>query len=239
MGPSRPATRFATLFTNGAILLVGVGLLVTGLSGHVPRWSPPPVPAASAASAASAAAAATERAGKAGGKRSRHAMFVMGRSLPVAVQIPAIGLRAQIEALGLGPDGQVAVPSLSTPYLASWYDRGPAPGQAGAAVLLGHVDAATVGPAVFYRLGELVPGELIYVTRQDRRIAVFRVTSVRLYPQNDFPAARVYEYTGQPMLRLVTCGGQFDWATHLYLDRTIVFADFAGEARSDSTNGTP
>jgi sortase (surface protein transpeptidase) len=152
----------------------------------------------------------------------------MSRSIPVVVRIPAIGVRARIIPLGVYPDGEVAVPSLSTPFLTSWYDRGPTPGQPGAAVLLGHVDAAGVGPAVFYRLGDLRPGDLVYVTRRDRRTAVFRVTSVRMYPRNAFPAMRVYGPTRRPALRLVTCGGQFDWATHSYLDRTIVFADFAG-----------
>jgi len=211
-----------TRFGNLAVLLLGVGLLITGLSGHVPRWSPPPVPAASAA----AAERPVPKAGR------RHRPVVMGRSVPVIVAIPAIGVRARIIPLGLGSDGQVAVPSLSTPFLASWYDRGPAPGQAGAAVLLGHVDAAGVGPAVFYRLGALLPGDLIYVTRQDRRVAAFRVTSVGLYPQDRFPVGRVYQYGSRPMLRLVTCGGQFDWATHLYLDRIVVFADFADFAAS-------
>jgi hypothetical protein len=217
-GNPRPAARFA----NIAVLLIGLGLLITGLSGHVPRWSPPPVPVP-AASAATAA-----RTGLVSGRRWRRRAVVMSRSVPVAVQIPAIGVHARIIPLGLGADGQVAVPSLSMPFVASWYDRGPTPGQAGAAVLLGHVDAASVGPAVFYRLGDLRPGDLIYVTRQDHRYAVFRVVSVGLYPQDAFPASRVYQYAGYPMLRLVTCGGQFDWATHLYLDRTIVFANFIG-----------
>lgn len=208
---------------NFAVLTAGAGLLVIGLSGHVPRWSPPPVPPpASAASAASAAPAANV---------ARHRVVVMSRSAPVALAIPAIGVRARVIALGLEPDGEVAVPSLSTPFLVSWFDRGPTPGQAGAAVLLGHVDAAGVGPAVFYRLGDLRSGNLIYVTRRDQRTAKFRVTDVRMYPQDAFPSMRVYGYTRRPTLRLVTCGGRFDWATHLYLDRTIVFAEFVGPAR--------
>lgn len=217
---AEPRPRRETRFANLAVLLLGVGLLITGLSGHVPRWAPPPVPASSAA--------AEERPAPKAGKRHRPA--VLRRSVPVVVDIPAIDVHARIIPLGLGSDGQVAVPSLSTPFLASWYDRGPAPGQAGAAVLLGHVDAAGVGPAVFYRLGALVPGDLIYVTRQDRRVAAFRVASVGLYPQDRFPATRVYQYASRPMLRLVTCGGQFDWATHLYLDRIVVFANYAGSA---------
>jgi len=57
-------------------------------------------------------------------------------------------------------------------------------------VLLGHVDAAGVGPAVFYKLGDLVPGDLVYVTRKDHRTVVFRVTAVTLYPERDFSRPR-------------------------------------------------
>jgi hypothetical protein len=204
---SRPA--------NFAVALMGAGLLAVGLSGHAPRWSPPPLPPASAA----VPVAVTQ---------PRHGTRAMSRSVPTSVSIPAIGVQAQIIPLGLNASGGVAVPSLTTPFLASWYDRGPAPGQAGAAVLLGHVDAASVGPAVFYRLGDLRPGNLVYVARRDGRTVVLRVSSVGLYPQDAFPAGRVYQYSRYPTLRLITCGGQFDWQTHLYLDRTIVFATYAG-----------
>jgi hypothetical protein len=213
--------RSETAPASFAVVLVGAGLLVVGLSGHAPPpWSPPPVPAA-AASGANAGAQAVVRA--------RHAPVQMSRSVPVLVTIPAIGVNARIIPLGLDAAGGVAVPPLSEPFVSSWYDRGPAPGQAGSAVLLGHVDAAGVGPAVFYRLGDLMPGDLIDVARRDGRTATFRVTSVGLYPQSSFPAGRVYENTRVPSLRLITCGGAFDWTTHLYLDRTIVWATFAGE----------
>jgi hypothetical protein len=204
-----------------AVVLVGVGLLVVGLSGHAPPpWSPPPVPPASALGATGSARAVAA---------GRHGPRAMSRSVPVSVRIPAIGVNAQVISLGLAADGGVAVPPLSEPFVASWFDRGSAPGQAGSAVLLGHVDAAGVGPAVFYRLGDLAPGDLIDVTRRDGRTAIFRVTSVGLYPENSFPAGRVYQDTRVPSLRLITCGGAFDWNTHLYLDRTIVWATFAGQ----------
>jgi sortase (surface protein transpeptidase) len=204
-----------------AVVLVGAGLLVVGLSGHAPPpWSPPPVPGP---------AAAGDKGGSLTGLHSRGGPRPMSRSVPVSVSVPAIGVNAQVIPLGLDADGGVAVPPLSQPFLASWFDRGPAPGQAGSAVLLGHVDAAGVGPAVFYRLGDLMPGDVIDVTRRDGRTAIFRVTSVGLYSENAFPSARVYADTRVPSLRLITCGGAFDWNTHLYLDRTIVWATFAGE----------
>ena len=161
----------------------------------------------------------------------------MGRSVPVAVAIPAIGVRARIIPLGLDSSGGMAVPSLDTPFLTSWYDLGSAPGQAGPAVLLGHVDSAKAGPAVYYRLGDLRPGDLrpgdlVYVRRSDRRTAVFRVQSVSMYSEQDFPAGKLYAFTPQPTLRLITCGGTFDDQTHLYLDRIVAFAVYEGQSRT-------
>jgi len=153
----------------------------------------------------------------------------MSRSVPVAVVIPAIGVRARIIPLGLDPHGAVAVPPLDTPFLTSWYDGGSAPGQAGPAVLLGHVDSAAVGPAVFYRLGDLRPGDLVYVTRSDRRTAVFSIDSVAMYSQSGFPTGKVYGFTPRPTLRLITCGGTFDERSHLYVDRIIAFAVYEGQ----------
>lgn len=207
------------------VCLLGGGILIIGLSAQVHRWAPPPVPSASAHIAgwadtgAAAPAASSQAAGAA----------PMSRSAPVLVQIPAIGVRARIIALGLAPGGGVGVPSLSTPFLASWYDGGPAPGQPGPAVLLGHVDSAAVGPAVFYRLGDLRPGEMVYITRRDHRTVVFRVDAVVLYPEWNFPTGMVYGPTALPTLRLITCGGDFDDTTHHYLGRTIVFAVYAGQ----------
>jgi hypothetical protein len=199
-----------------AICLIGAGLLVIGVNAELHRWAPPPVPSAAAAHPPGAAAA-----------RGRGGQ--LPRSVPVSLRIPAIGVNARVIPLGLDASGGVAVPPLRTPFLTSWYDRGSAPGQAGPAVLLGHVDSAAVGPAVFYKLGDLVPGDLVYVTRKDHRTVVFRVTAVALYPQQDFPTREVYGSTPHPTLRLITCGGEYDERTHHYLDRIIAFAVYAGE----------
>ena len=99
----------------------------------------------------------------------------MARSVPLSLAIPRIGIRAKIVPLGLQPDGAPAVPPLATPFVTSWYDPGPTPGAAGAAVIFGHVDSAAVGPAVFYDLGRLRTGDRVNVALADRRTAVFRV----------------------------------------------------------------
>ena len=87
--------------------------------------------------------------------------------------------------------------------------------------------AATTGPAVFYNLGRLRRGDLVYVTLADRRTGLFRVYAAELYAKSAFPPA-IYGPTWWPTLRLITCGGRFDPATGHYLANTVVFAEYVG-----------
>jgi sortase (surface protein transpeptidase) len=90
-------------------------------------------------------------------------------------------------------------------------------------VIAGHVDSTT-GPAVFYRLRELRPGQRIAVPRADGSVIQFAVTEVRQYAKDAFPTAEVYGPVPEPELRLVTCGGSFDRARGSYRDNVVVFA---------------
>jgi Sortase domain len=150
------------------------------------------------------------------------------RSVPTRIQIPAIGVDAPITATGLDRDGSVEVPPLDEPGLTGWYRPGAAPGQRGSAVILGHVDSRKDGPAVFYQLKRLRPGDPIEVRRRDGRTAVFQVDSVERFPRSSFPTARVYGPLDYPGLRLVTCGGNFDYQRHEYQDNVLVFASGRG-----------
>ena len=127
-------------------------------------------------------------------------------------------------SLGVKPDGTMQVPPLRrTPNAAAWYKYSVTPGQIGTSVIEGHVDNDQ-GPAVFYRLGALRPGDLVNVRLADGITAVFRVTGVRQYLKSKFPAKTVYRPTGFAGLRLITCGGAFDFATSQYLSSVVVFA---------------
>jgi sortase (surface protein transpeptidase) len=143
---------------------------------------------------------------------------------PVALDIPAIGVRTPLIPLGLRDDGTVAVPPPDPDAPAGWYRHGVAPGTVGAAVLLGHVDSAKDGPAVFYRLRELTPGATVRVERADGSTAVFTVTRTARYRKKAFPTLAVYGPTTRPELRLVTCGGRFDRARRSYRDNLVVYA---------------
>ncbi|HEY1119725.1 MAG TPA: sortase, partial [Acidimicrobiales bacterium] len=122
---------------------------------------------------------------------------------------------------GLQPDRTVEVPS--DPRLAGWYHLGPPPGDRGSAVILGHVDSVA-GPAVFARLAELVPGDVVDVSLRGGAIASFVVRTVRTYPNADFPAQRVYGRHGVPELNLVTCGGAYDAGRGGYQANVVVNA---------------
>jgi hypothetical protein len=149
------------------------------------------------------------------------------RSMPVSVRIPAIGVTSKLLHLGLNANGTIQVPSLVTSAgEAAWYKYSATPGQIGSSVIEGHVDSDQ-GPAVFYRLGALHPGDTIEVTLADGVTAIFRVTGVREYAKSNFPAKAIYGATDYAALRLITCGGVFDYATGHYLSSTVVFASLA------------
>jgi hypothetical protein len=150
-------------------------------------------------------------------------------SRPVSLAIPAIGVHANVIDLGLGPGHTLQVPPLTQAGVqeAGWYDLGPAPGQLGPAVIAGHVDSHQ-GPGVFFRLGALVPGNQVDVTRADGTLAIFRVDAVDEYSKDRFPAQQVYGPVSYAGLRVITCGGSFDYQTRHYLSNIVVYATLTG-----------
>jgi hypothetical protein len=145
-------------------------------------------------------------------------------ALPVRLWIPAIAVSSPLVRLGLLPDGSLQVPRDWDK--AGWYDQGPRPGQPGPAVILGHVDSKS-GPAVFYQLQTLRPGDIVRVGLADGRTLVFRVQRVERYPKDKFPTEAVYLPTLSRELRLITCGGTFDYASGHYRDNIVVYATLA------------
>jgi sortase (surface protein transpeptidase) len=141
---------------------------------------------------------------------------------PIAIRIPSIGVDSGLVRLGLNADNTLEVPSDFA--VAGWYIYRAVPGEAGPSIIAGHVDSQT-GPAVFFRLKELEPGATVEVERTDRSVAVFRVTAKEQYDKDAFPTERVYGPTSTPQLRLITCGGSFDWNTRHYNDNIVVFAE--------------
>ena len=187
------------------LILAGLGTVVVVVASQVHA----PQPSSSAA-------------GKLGPGQTRGP--VLPRSQPVSVDIPAIGVTSKLLHLGDAPDGTMAVPDLDTSASeAAWYKYSATPGQIGPSVIEGHVDSYH-GPAVFFRLGALRPGDTVDVRLADGTTAIFRVTGVRQYLKSNYPAKDIYGKTNYAALRLITCGGAFDYATGHYLSSIIVYA---------------
>ncbi|MBS2552543.1 class F sortase [Catenulispora sp. NL8] len=202
----------ALAFASLAAVVVGSGFLVRALTLADPV--PPPLPPAWANRAVGAVG---------------HRAAPLGYARPTRVTVTRVGIHANVLALGLAQDGEIGVPPAKEPLMAAWYDRGPAPGQAGPAVITGHVDSrfAPGNRAAFYELGAVRPGDDVDVARADRRVAEFRVDSVALVPKTGFPTREVYGPTGYAALRLITCGGRYDRRTG-YADNVIVYAHLVG-----------
>ncbi|MGZ5416326.1 MAG: class F sortase [Nocardioides sp.] len=144
---------------------------------------------------------------------------------PTSLRIARIGVDTDLVRLGLNEDDTVEVPS--NPRRAGWFSLGTVPGQRGSSVILGHVDS-TQGPAVFYRLRELTRGDRILVRMSDGSSTHFTVARVVTYPNDEFPARRVYAGTpGRATLNLVTCGGKYDAQAGGYQANVVVYADLA------------
>lgn len=145
-----------------------------------------------------------------------------GRSVPVRLAIPEIGVDTPVIRLGLAKDGTVQVPPITAHDRAGWYEHSPTPGQTGPSVILGHVSVGSYGDGVFRRLGELRRGDRVEARLENGRTAGFAVTEVRTVDKADFPAEAVYGNVDRPELRLITCGGPRTGAG--YRDNVIVFA---------------
>lgn len=212
--PSRGGRRRGLWAAAAATVLLAFGVVLVSLALTGQHSPPRPTQVAGPPSPAetTSAGATTEN-------------FVLPASTPTAISLPSIGVYSPLITAGQNPDGTLQVPQPGSNYdKAAWYRYSPTPGEIGPSVIEGHVDSAVNGPSVFFRLGDLHPGDSIAVTRADHSIATFRVDRIGQYPKDAFPTSSVYGNTVNAQLRLITCGGAFDSAARSYVDNIVVYA---------------
>lgn len=219
----RDRRRLPPVIALAAVLLL-LGLAVTMGALRSQHHAPQPPASAAVVAGHPAMSGATGSGSVAGTAAPRRTAGTLPRAVPVHLDIPAIEVSTDLLQLGLNPDHTVQVPPLGRHSEAGWYRYSPTPGELGPAVILGHVDSAAYGPAVFFRLGALRPGDTLSVTRADHTQAVFRVQRVVSYPKNHFPTLEVYGNTSNAALRLITCGGHFDFTTRNYESNIVAYA---------------
>lgn len=207
-------------------LAVSVAVLLVGCStagGDGSRDATGATGAASApATPAPAAPAPTVPAPVASGTPAPGAAALAEGVAPARVDVPAIGLSEPLIDLGIAADGTMEVPVDADDV--GWFTGGGRPGGRGPTVIAAHVDSTT-GPAAFFRLRELVPGDEVSVTDVDGGVVRYAVTEAVDVAKEEFPTARVFGARPTDQLRLVTCGGVFDRASGHYDENRVVFAE--------------
>lgn len=144
---------------------------------------------------------------------------------PRAVFIPTLDVRADLSPLPVSDTGELGVPA-GPDEIGYWYQP-PKHGtrvqsaKVRPTVLVGHLDSLT-GPAVFYDLASLRPGDVVVIWDAGGQHIRYAITSVEEVPRNAFPAKRVYGATKHPELRLLTCAGEYVGSG--YTSNAVVYA---------------
>jgi sortase A len=144
---------------------------------------------------------------------------------PVRLRIPRIGVDANVQHVGLGKSGNMAVPTNYSD--AGWYRYGPAPGYLGSAVLDGHVDNGLGLAGVFKRLEELQIGDDIFIDTQGGETLHFVVGERQVYEHAAVPTDRLFNRKDKARLNLVTCEGDWIASEKTYDHRLVVYAEQA------------
>lgn len=144
------------------------------------------------------------------------------RLAPRAVRIPSQSIEARVEPVGVTDAGVMESPSAYDQV--GWYRYGALPGESGRAVLAGHYDSHS-GAAIFYRLGNLQPGDRVEVVLATGETRVFAVRELAEYPVEDAPLVDIFGHVDRPELVLITCSGEFRGPEAGYSHRLIVYAE--------------
>lgn len=142
---------------------------------------------------------------------------------PVTLRIPKLGVTSEVEYVGLDAEGRMDVPKADENV--AWFELGVRPGDVGSAVLAGHYDSKTGGPAVFYDLTKLTVGDIVEVLDGEGNELKFVVTDTATYKDADFPIDTVFAQNDARRLNLITCAGQFSQQQRNYSDRFVVFTE--------------
>jgi sortase (surface protein transpeptidase) len=145
------------------------------------------------------------------------------KASPVRLSIPAIGVNAPIERVGITSTGDLAIPAQKPWEDAGWYASGPLPGELGSAVIDGHLDRPGGYPAVFWRLRDLHVGNEVVVVDTQGETQHFRVTAIAYYAPQSAPIQEIFANQSGKYLNLITCAGDWIPSQHQTTLRLVVY----------------
>jgi LPXTG-site transpeptidase (sortase) family protein len=140
---------------------------------------------------------------------------------PVQLSIPDLEVDGPVIPAGVNGENELDVPPDARTLV--WYRHGPSPGEPGSAVIAGHLNWQGV-TGLFANLASTPVGATVTVTYDDGSQRAFTVTSVELVPKPDVSVNGVFARGGEQVLRLVTCGGEFDDSVNSYQSNVVVTA---------------
>ena len=143
--------------------------------------------------------------------------------IPVRLLIPAIGINASVESVGIRSDSDLATPAHHPWEDVGWYDLGPLPSERGSAVIDGHLDRPGGYPAVFWRLRDIQVGDDVQVIGSAGKALHFRVTRMAYYPADQAPLQDIFGNLGGRYLNLITCAGDWIPNQHQTTLRLVVY----------------
>jgi LPXTG-site transpeptidase (sortase) family protein len=141
----------------------------------------------------------------------------------VRLKIPSIKVDAPISVKGLDNHGVMEAPTSWNDVV--WYNFSGRPGfgSGNNAVFAGHVDYIRHGPAVFWDLNKLKPGDPVDVVLGDGTDYTYHVTSMTVYGADDAPVQQIVGPTSTETVTLITCNGTFSAGE--YNNRLVVRAE--------------
>lgn len=213
-----------------AFAAIAVGAVLLGQSPSAPTVSPQlpsatigePEPTAEPTPSASAAAGTAGTVPTGVGARDASPRAAAAVDAPAAVRVPSVGLELGVVPVGVRDDGQMDVPDLVSEV--GWYRFGPAPGaDAGSAVLAAHVDS-DIGAAPMASVLRASAGDPVEITTASGAELRYRITSIEQVSKDELRLDALFARDGEHVVRLVTCGGEWDAAAGAYEDNIVVTA---------------
>lgn len=127
---------------------------------------------------------------------------------PYRIVISKLGVDAPVKTYGLDAN---AVPEVPTgddaPTVVAWYNFSAQPGVGSNAVFAGHV--TWNGPAVFFELTTVAPGDEIRLVGADGTALVYTVSEVFSVDPSDPESLSVMHATQEDIITIITCDGAF------------------------------
>jgi LPXTG-site transpeptidase (sortase) family protein len=127
--------------------------------------------------------------------------------VPAQLVIDKLHVKAPIEVKGVDSHNQMESPD--RPADVAWYAFTSKPGSGSNAVFSGHRDFAKVGPAVFWQLDRLTPGDIIKVVSGDQTEIRYRVSQVWTYSVTSIPMGQVLAADRVDEITIITCSGRY------------------------------